>query len=247
MMGVEWLKSLMLFDWALHLQLMNYTRQESAAAVSLQPALFATASVIWLHGLGADGHDFVPLVPELRLPDSLSVRFVFPHAPQRPVTLNNGYVMRAWYDLKALGLQAEEDAAGIRASEQLVRELIQAELTAGIPAKRIVIAGFSQGGAIALQVALRYPQRLAGVMPLSTYLPLRDSLAAEASAANSDIPIFMCHGRQDTVVPLQLAERSRDVLLAQRYAVDFRYYHMSHSLCAEQVDDISAWLLQVLS
>ncbi|MGD9843401.1 MAG: alpha/beta hydrolase [Steroidobacteraceae bacterium] len=227
---------------------MNYSRQESAAAVSLQPAAPASASVIWLHGLGADGHDFVPLVPELHLPDSLPVRFVFPHAPQRPVTLNNGYVMRAWYDIKALAaLQAEEDAVGIRASEQLVRELIDAEVKAGIAASRIVIAGFSQGGAVALQAALRFPQRLAGVMALSTYLPLRDSLAAEASAANRDLPVLMCHGRQDAVVPVQLGERSRDVLQTQGYAVDFRYYDMPHSVCAEQVQDISSWLSAVLS
>lgn len=225
---------------------MNYSRQESDAAVTLTPAAAPTAAVIWLHGLGADGHDFVPIVPELRLPGALAVRFVFPHAPHRPVTLNNGYVMRAWYDIKGLALQAEQDAVGIRASEQRVGELIQAELAAGIPAQRVVIAGFSQGGAIALQAALRYPQRLAGVMPLSTYLPLHDSLAAEASAANRDLPILMCHGRQDPVVPLQLGERSRDVLLKLGYSVDFRTYDMPHSVCAAEVSDIAAWLSQRL-
>jgi len=228
---------------------MRYTQQETSTAVRLQPATTdaVSASVIWLHGLGADGHDFVPIVPELHLPDTLPVRFIFPNAPHRPVTLNNGYVMRAWYDIKALALRAEEDAAGIRASEMLVCDLIQAEVAAGIKASRIVIAGFSQGGAIALQTALRYPQRLAGVLPLSTYLPLRDSLAAEASAANADIPILMCHGRQDTVVPVQLGERSRDALLTQGYAVDFRYYDMPHSVCAEEIRDIGLWLTSLLT
>lgn len=228
---------------------MRYTQQESTTAVRLQPATTdaVSASVIWLHGLGADGHDFVPIVPELHLPDTLPVRFIFPHAPHRPVTLNNGYVMRAWYDIKALALRAEEDVAGIRASEMLVCDLIQAEVAAGIKASRIVIAGFSQGGAIALQTALRYPQRLAGVLPLSTYLPLHDSLAAEASATNADIPILMCHGRQDTVVPVLLGERSRDALLTQGYAVDFRYYDMPHSVCAEEIRDIGLWLTNLLT
>ncbi len=225
---------------------MNYTRHETDAAVILTPTAAPTATVIWLHGLGADGHDFVPIVPELRLPATLAVRFVFPHAPHRPVTLNNGYVMRAWYDIKALALQAQEDAAGVRASEQLVRQFIQTELDAGIAASRIVIAGFSQGGAIALQTTLRYPQRLAGVMPLSTYLPLRDALANEASAANRNTPILMCHGRQDPVVPLLLGERSRDVLVSLGYAVDFRLYDMPHSVCAAEISDISAWLVRVL-
>lgn len=225
---------------------MNYTRHETEAAVILTPTAMPMATVIWLHGLGADGHDFVPIVPELHLPSTLAVRFVFPHAPHRPVTLNNGYVMRAWYDIKALALQAQEDVDGVHASEQLVRQLIQTELDAGIPANRIVIAGFSQGGAIALQTALRYPQRLAGVMPLSTYLPLRDTLASEASAANRDLPILMCHGRQDPVVPLQLGERSRDLLLTLGYAVDFRLYDMPHSVCGSEINDIAAWLAQVL-
>ena len=226
---------------------MQYTAQENADAVVLQPAQPATATVIWLHGLGADGYDFVSIVPELQLPDTLAVRFVFPHAPHRPVTLNRGYVMRAWYDIKALALQAEEDEVGIRASEAHVRQLIEAEIKQGIAADKIVIAGFSQGGAIALQVALRYPQRLAGVLPLSTYLPLRQSLAAEASAANKSIAVLMCHGHQDTVVPLQLGERSRDLLLEQGYTIDFRHYAMPHSVCGEEVCDIGEWLQQVLT
>lgn len=226
---------------------MNYTQQASEAAVILNPAGVATASVIWLHGLGADGNDFVPIVPELSLPRFLSVRFIFPHAPYRPVTINNGYVMRAWYDIKALALQGPEDGEGIRASQQLTHDLIQQELDQGIALNKIVIAGFSQGGAIALQTALRYPRRLAGVMALSTYLPLRDSFAAELSAANRDLPILMCHGRQDPVVPFMLGERSRDALLAQGLKVDFRSYNMPHSVCAEEVMDIAAWLQKVLA
>lgn len=225
---------------------MNYTRHDTQSAVTLQPAGAATASIIWMHGLGADGNDFVPIVPELRLPASLNIRFIFPHAAMRPVTWNNGYVMRAWYDIKALGLKAEEDATGIHQSEQTIRRLIQHEIDQGIPPNKIVIAGFSQGGAMALQVALRYPHRLAGVMPLSTYLPLRDTLADEANIANKDIPILMCHGRQDPVVPYELGDTSRKLLEAQGYVVDFRSYNMPHSVCAEEVDDISQWLQKVL-
>ena len=225
---------------------MNYTRHDTQHAVTLQPASTATASIIWLHGLGADGNDFVPIVSELQLSAPLSVRFIFPHAKHRPITWNNGYVMRAWYDIKALALKAEEDAVGIRESEQTIRQLIQHEIDHGIAANHIVIAGFSQGGAMALQTALRYPQRLAGIMALSTYLPLRNSLAVEASAANKDIPILMCHGKQDPVVPYELGDTSRQSLLTQHYSVDFRSYNMPHSVCAEEVADISQWLQKVL-
>lgn len=222
-------------------------RHETEAAVTLTPSLAPTATVIWLHGLGADGHDFVPLVPELQLPASLLVRFVFPHAPLRPVTLNNGYVMRAWYDIKGLALQSEQDAVGIHASAQLVQQLVQVEVAAGIATQRIVIAGFSQGGAIALHTALRYPQRLAGVLALSTYLPLHTTLTAEASDANRDVPILMCHGRQDAVVPPQLGQLSLNLLQTTGYSVDFRSYDMPHSVCHEEVRDISNWLARVLA
>jgi phospholipase/carboxylesterase len=225
---------------------MNYTRHDTQGAVTLQPNGTPSASIIWMHGLGADGNDFVPIVPELRLPASLNIRFIFPHATMRPVTWNNGYVMRAWYDIKALGLKAEEDASGIHQSEQIIRRLIQHEIDQGISANKIVIAGFSQGGAMALQVALRYPHRLAGVMALSTYLPLRDTLADEANVANRDIPILMCHGRQDPVVPYELGDASRKLLEAQGYVVDFRSYNMPHSVCAEEVEDISQWLQKIL-
>src|SRR5215208_6840077 len=173
---------------------MPYKTNESAENVILEPAATPDAAVIWLHGLGADGSDFVPIVEELRLPPTLAVRFIFPHARPRPVTINNGIVMRAWYDITGLGPGSVEDEAGIRESGDVVRRYIEEENARGIASERIVIAGFSQGGAIALSAALRHPQRLAGVMALSTYLPLRDSLAAEASPANRDVPILMCHG-----------------------------------------------------
>jgi phospholipase/carboxylesterase len=221
---------------------MRYTKTETPDCVILTPATPATAAVIWLHGLGADGHDFVPIVPELQLPDSLSVRFIFPHARVRPVTINNGYAMRAWYDIKALALSGTEDEAGIRESEGVVSGYMQRELDAGIAANKIVLAGFSQGGAIALQAALRYSQQLAGVMALSTYLPLRSTLAAEASKANRSVPILMCHGRQDPVVPMHLGTASRDAMRGLGFAVDWREYAMEHSVCADEIVDIGHWL-----
>jgi phospholipase/carboxylesterase len=226
---------------------MPYTKTETTDSVVLAPAGSATAAVIWLHGLGADGHDFVPIVPELRLPTSLAVRFIFPHARLRPVTINNGYVMRAWYDIKGLALSGAEDEIGIRESENIVRALIQRELDAGVAANKIVIAGFSQGGAIALQTALRYPQRLAGVMALSTYLALRGTLAEEASKANRDVPVLMCHGRQDSVVSMQLGSASRDVMTKLGFAVEWREYAMEHSLCPDEITLIGQWLAARLS
>jgi phospholipase/carboxylesterase len=197
-------------------------------------------AVIWLHGLGADGHDFEPIVPELRL--RIPVRFVFPHAPVRPVTINGGTAMRAWYDILGFDRQAAEDADGIRASAVAVTELIDRELARGIRSDRIVLAGFSQGGAIALQTALREPRPLAGVLALSTYLPLAATLAAERSAANSRLPIFMAHGTADTVLPLTLAESSRRTLSALGYEVEWHTYPMPHSVCLEEVSAIGAWL-----
>lgn len=226
---------------------MPYTTRESEDAVVLTPAAAPVAAVIWLHGLGADGFDFVPIVDELRLPATLPVRFVFPHAAPRPVTINNGYVMRAWYDIKGFGPERAEDDAGIRESEGVVERYIEQEIAQGIPAGKIVIAGFSQGGAIALQTALRYQQRLAGVMALSTYLPLAASLPAEASAANRDVPILMCHGVQDPVVPAQMGEASRDALQRLGYRIEWRTYPMEHSVCMEEVVDLSKWLQARLS
>lgn len=230
--------------------MIRYRQQETDTAVLVSPDRAPEAAVIWLHGLGADGFDFVPLVPELEL-GSLAVRFTFPHAPVRPVTVNNGYAMRAWYDIKVLsssGLAGPgmEDETGIRDSERRVRALIDHEIGQGIPANRIVLAGFSQGGAIVLQTALRHPQRLAGALALSTYLPLRTQLAAEASTANRDLPILMCHGTEDPVVPLALGERSRETLAALGYPLDWRTYRMQHQVCPEEIADIGVWLQQRL-
>ena len=203
------------------------------------------AAVIWLHGLGADGRDFEPVVPQLQLPPRLSLRFVFPHAPIRPVTLNQGMRMRAWYDILQLGGGSEDDA-GIRASQKSLEDLIAREGARGIPPARIVLAGFSQGGAIALQTALRSGERLAGTLALSTYLPLAATLAAERNAANGDAPIFMAHGSQDPMIPIDRARASRDALARLGYAVEWREYPMAHSVCLEEIADIAAWLTRVL-
>ena len=225
---------------------MPYVTHETDSAVTLEPARAATATVILMHGLGADGHDFVPIVEELRLTDAQPVRFVFPHARTRPVTINNGYVMRAWYDIKNLDGVRVEDDAGIRESGSLVEKLIAAEIAKGVAAERIVLAGFSQGGAIALHAGLRHGASLAGILALSTYLPLLASVATEASAANRKIPILMCHGLQDQVIAPAMARASRDALTALGYAVDWREYPMPHSVCAQEIADIAAWLRAVL-
>jgi phospholipase/carboxylesterase len=221
---------------------MPYKNHESAESVVLDPPAPPDAAVIWLHGLGADGFDFVPIVEELRLPPTMAVRFVFPHARPRPVTINNGFVMRAWYDITGFGPDRVEDEIGIRESADVVRGYIEQENARGIGAERIVIAGFSQGGAIALQTALRHPQRLAGVMALSTYLPLRQTLTAEAAPANRAVPILMCHGTRDQVVPATLGTASRDLLQSLGYEVEWKAYPMEHQVCMEEVLDISTWL-----
>src|SRR5215831_6371920 len=220
---------------------MPLQKSETTDCVILTPKE-ATSSVIWLHGLGADGHDFVPIVPELKLPQSLSVRFVFPHAPLRSVTINNGYVMRAWYDIKVTALHGDEHETGIRESERLLRSFIQRELDFGLPASRIVIAGFSQGGAIALHTALRYPQSLGGVLALSTYLPLRGTVSSEAAQANRTVPILMCHGTQDSVVPMSLGAMSRDLLGKLGYPIEWKEYPMAHEVSLPEIADIAAWL-----
>ena len=203
------------------------------------------AAVIWLHGLGADAHDFEPVVPELRLPASKSVRFVFPNAPQRPVTINMGMRMPAWYDILQLGGGAE-DEAGIRESQAALEKLVAIQKQKGIPAHRIVLAGFSQGGAIALQTALRQPERLAGVLALSTYLPLQAKLEKERHAMNADLPVFMAHGSFDPMIPMPRAAQSRDALQALGYPVEWREYPMPHSVCPEEIGDIAEFLLKVL-
>jgi len=216
-------------------------------AVEIDPPGAPTACVIWLHGLGADGHDFEALIPHLGIVEQLGVRVVLPHAPERPVTINAGMRMPAWYDIEALGIGAREDAAGIRQSQQQLQALIEREIDAGIPSRRIVLAGFSQGGALVLHTGLRYQQPLAGILALSTYLPLRDALATEAAVANRAVPIMMMHGTSDPVVPVQLALASRDYLVQQGYAVDWHTWPMQHEVCAEEVAVISAWLSRVLA
>jgi phospholipase/carboxylesterase len=199
-------------------------------------------SIIWLHGLGADGNDFAPIVPELVSPQWPAVRFVFPHAPVQPVTINNGMAMRAWYDVYGFDLMAQQDEMGIRASIKHLEALIAREQERGIPAERILLAGFSQGGAIALAGGLRYPQKLAGIVALSTYLPLAASLAAERSAANADIPIFWGHGTVDPVVVLQRGADSRAALEALGYHVDWHTYLMPHSVCPQEIADLKQWI-----
>lgn len=199
-------------------------------------------SVIWLHGLGADGSDFAPIAKELSLP--LPIRFIFPHARTMPVTINNGYVMRAWYDVYALDIAARQDEAGIRQSQAEIESLIANEMSRGIRPEHILLAGFSQGGAIALQTALRHPHRLAGVMALSCYLPLADRLAKERSAASLQLPIFMAHGTDDTVISIKTANTSRTFLQQAGYSVEWHEYAMPHSVCAAELADIRAYILR---
>lgn len=206
-------------------------------------------SVIWLHGLGADGHDFEPIVAELHLPAELGLRFVFPHAPVRPVTINGGMSMRAWYDILTLERDGLSDDAGIRASAAILDGLIAREVERGIAADKIIVAGFSQGGAIALHAGLRSKQKLAGVMALSTYLPLSETFQREVVAAadtgHTDVPIFMAHGSLDPVLPMALGRDSADFLIANGFQVEWHDYSMAHSVCMEEINDIRQWLLSV--
>ena len=221
--------------------------QSDSAAVVVETGPVPDACVIWLHGLGADGHDFEPVVAELNLPASLGLRFAFPHAPMMPVTINNGYVMRAWYDVLAMDMGSAQDEAGIRASQAAVENMIRQQMDAGIRSERIVLAGFSQGGAIILQAGLRCAQPLAGLMALSTYLPLADSLEQEQAAANRRVPIFYGHGSQDPVIPLALAERSTARLRQHGYELEWHEYPgLPHGVNPEEIGDISRWLQRVL-
>jgi phospholipase/carboxylesterase len=205
-----------------------------------------TVSVIWLHGLGASGDDFVPIVRELDLAGLPAIRFVFPHAPSMPVTVNNGYVMRAWYDIVGVDLAHREDEKGLRASQAMVEQLIAQEKARGVPAGRIILAGFSQGCAMAIQTGLRHPEKLAGLLCLSGYVPLHTTIAAERHPANQNTPIFLAHGRGDQVIPITRAEQSRDLLRALGYDVEWHEYTMPHSVCQEEVEDIGGWLRRVL-
>jgi phospholipase/carboxylesterase len=203
-------------------------------------------AIIWMHGLGADGNDFVPLVDELDLHGLPGIRFVFPHANTMPVTINGGYVMRAWYDIIHTDLGRQEDEKGLRDSQVLVEALIAREKARGIPASRIILAGFSQGCAMTLQAGLRHPEKLAGMMCLSGYVPLADKVAAERSEESLQTPIFMVHGRMDPVIPVARAVASRDLLLSLGYQVEWHEYYMQHSLCQEEVVHVSAWLKKIL-
>ena len=215
-------------------------------SIELETGAHPDASVIWLHGLGADGNDFVPIVEEMTLPETLRIRFVFPHAPVRPVTLNNGVAMRAWYDIYAADLANRADMTGVRQSQGQIEALIAREKARGIAARRIVVAGFSQGGAIALYTALRHPQRLAGVVALSTYLVQPEALAEEGSAVNRDVPIFMAHGTQDPMVRPEWADASRRSLVAAGYPVEWHTYPMPHAVVWEEIVAITAFLGRVL-
>lgn len=208
----------------------------------IEPPGAHNASVIWLHGLGADGHDFESIVPELGLPEAHGIRFIFPHAPQRPITINGGMVMRGWYDVATPDLTRGEDEAGLRDSAAIVEEFIAGERAAGITASRIVLAGFSQGGAIALFAGLRHPEPLSGIMALSAYLPMPNRLQIEAHAANRQTPIFMAHGLYDPLIPVFQGEHSAGLLRAQGYHVTWRTYKMPHSVCLDEVRDLAAWL-----
>ena len=210
--------------------------------IVVEPNAPAQAAVIWLHGLGADGNDFVPLVPELELPEQLPIRFIFPHAPVRPVTLNAGMPMRAWFDILQLGSFEKQDEAGIESSQQRIFSLFDEQRAAGIPSHRLLLAGFSQGGAMALHAGLRYPQALAGILGLSTFLPVHTKLASEAHAANAATPILLCHGDYDPVLPRMLGEWSRDMLRQQGYAVDWNNYPMAHQVCAPEIRRIAEFL-----
>lgn len=226
---------------------MTYTQHETELEVILEPQVPAVASVVLLHGLGADGWDFAPIVGELDLPESLPVRFVFPHAPLRPVTVNNGYVMRAWYDIRSFTPEGRADAAGLAEAGARAAQYVRREAEQGIPASRVVLAGFSQGGAVALYAGLRYPERLAGIIALSSYLPSAQSLATERASANLDVPILMCHGRADPLVLYSMGTESRDALVAQGCAVEWHEYPMQHEVCAEEIAVVGRWLRRRLA
>ena len=214
--------------------------------VVVEPPTPATAAVVWLHGLGADGHDFEPVAAELGRGGLGGVRYVFPHAPVRPVTINGGMEMRAWYDIAGSDFDRRADEEGVRESAGIAGALVDEQIARGIAAQRIVLAGFSQGGAIALYAGLRFPFRLAGILALSTYLPAPRSLEAQAHPANRDVPIFLAHGSQDPMIALSFSERSGAALAALGYVVEVHTYPMPHSVCAEEIRDIGNWLSRVL-
>lgn len=220
---------------------------ETPESVLIEPDSPADACVIWLHGLGADGNDFVPIVPHMGLAKDAAIRFVFPHADHIPVTINGGMTMRAWYDILSLDRNGLQDEQGIRRSQARVEQLISEQIGHGIAAERIVLAGFSQGGAITLQTALRLEQKIAGILALSTYLPLGATLPSERKPANQDTPILMCHGEHDPVLPVDLGESSRDQLRELGYSVEWIAYPMAHEVCMDQITRIGQFLGDVLA
>jgi len=219
----------------------------SLEVIEAQTGEQPVATVLILHGLGADGRDFVPVAEQLDLSSIGPIRFLFPNAPVISVSINGGYQMPAWYDILGADITARQDEKGMRQTQDSMNQLIEREIERGIPARRIVIAGFSQGCAMALMTGLRFPERLAGIMGLSGYLPLAAALAAERSPANADVPVFLAHGTRDGVVPLPRAIASRDALTALGYPVDWHTYEMEHSVCAEEIADMHQWLLRVLA
>lgn len=215
--------------------------------IEVTTAQHPDAAVIWLHGLGADGHDFEAIVPELKLPIELGIRFIFPHAPYRPITLNNGYVMRGWYDIANLEFGSQEDATGIEESAAIIESLIETEISRGIPSERIILAGFSQGGAVILHTGLRYKKPLAGLMALSTYLPLADSFVTAAAALNQQYNIFMAHGLQDDIVNYQYGLKSRMLLEQAGHQIQWHDYPMGHSVCQDEIHHIRQWIIDRLA
>ena len=215
--------------------------------IVVETAQSITSAVIWLHGLGADGYDFAGIPSQLNLPPKAGIRFIFPHAPVRPVTLNNGSSMRAWYDIYSLSNLRQEDRSGIHSSQQAIHQLIEQQREDAIPTTRIILAGFSQGGALALHTGLHYPEQLGGIIGLSTYLPLMPHFPQQASPANANIPIFLGHGERDDLVPLLLGEETRDVLLQAGYQVKWRSYPIAHQVSIPELADIGHWLTQRLA
>jgi phospholipase/carboxylesterase len=220
--------------------------EQTLPYVEVNPKSKARATVIWLHGLGDSGNGFAPIVPDLKLPDELGIRFVFPHAPTRPVTINNGMLMRAWYDITSLDFNNRADSQGVKESSEQVANLIEKEISQGIPANKIVLAGFSQGGVIALHLGTRYEKTLAGVMSMSSYMSESEKLIDEGHSANKNTPIFVAHGTHDDVVPIFMGNTAFKVLESNGYQATWHEYAMQHNVCMQQLNDISAWLQEKL-
>ncbi|MEP1445338.1 MAG: alpha/beta hydrolase-fold protein [Paraglaciecola sp.] len=221
--------------------------QPALPYVEVNPDVKAKATVIWLHGLGDSGNGFAPIVPDLKLPSELGIRFVFPHAPTRPVTINNGMLMRAWYDITSLDFNHRADSQGVKESSAFVANLIEQEIAQGIPANKIVLAGFSQGGVIALNLGTRYEKTLAGIMSMSSYMSEPEKLKEEAHSANKSTPIFVAHGTHDDVVPVFMGNAAFKVLQSNGYQVTWHEYAMQHNVCMQQLNDISSWLQEKLA